>query len=71
VLKLQQKYKDAIGQLKERGKQSRQIGINEIKGGINQILGTFSLNEYEENHATIDNFRKRINGSDRSESKQS
>ncbi|AJZ76189.1 hypothetical protein [Candidatus Nitrosotenuis cloacae] len=49
VLKLQQKYKDAIGQLKERGKQSRQLGINEIKGGINQILGTFSLlNEYEE-----------------------
>lgn len=49
VLKLQQKYKGAIGQLKERGKQSRQLGINEIKGGINQILGTFSLlNEYEE-----------------------
>lgn len=49
VLKLQQKYRDAIGQLKERGKQSRQLGINEIKGGINQILGTFSLlNEYEE-----------------------
>jgi len=49
VIKLQKKYVNAVGQLKERGKQSRQIGINEIKGGINQILGTFSLlNEYDE-----------------------
>lgn len=49
IVKLQQKYKDALGQLKERGKQSRQPGINEIRGGIHQILGTFSLlNEYDE-----------------------
>jgi len=49
VMKLQRRYKDALGQLKERGTQSRQLGINVIKGGINQILGTFSLlNEYDE-----------------------
>ncbi len=49
VMKLQRRYKDALGQLKERGTQSRQLGINVIKGEINQILGTFSLlNEYDE-----------------------
>ena len=49
IVKLQQKYKSALGQLDERGKQSRQLGINTIRGGIHQILGTFSLlNEYDE-----------------------
>lgn len=49
VIKLQQKYIKAKEELKERGKQSRRLGINEIKGGINQILGTFSLlNEYDD-----------------------
>jgi len=49
IVKLYQKYKDIQNQLKERGRQSRQMGINEIKGGIHQILGTFSLlNEYDE-----------------------
>lgn len=49
IAKLQQKFKSALGQLDERGKQSRQLGINTIRGGIHQILGTFSLlNEYDE-----------------------
>ena len=43
LIKFRQKYIDAIGQLKQRGKDSRQLGINEIKGGINEILGTFAL----------------------------
>ena len=49
IAKLLQKYNDALGQLDERGKQSRQLGINTIRGGIHQILGTFSLlNDYDE-----------------------
>lgn len=49
LMLFRQKYFEALGQLKERGKQSRQLGINEIKGGINEILGTFSfLNKYDD-----------------------
>ena len=53
IIKFQRLYQESQnqlkGQLKERGKQSRQMGINEIKGGYNQILGTFSLlNEYDD-----------------------
>lgn len=49
IIKLQRLYKEAQSQLIERGKQSRQLGINEIKGGYNEILGTLSLlNEYDD-----------------------
>ena len=49
ILKFQQKYRDALNQLDQRGKESRRLGMNVVRGEINEILGTFSLlNEYEE-----------------------
>jgi len=49
IIKFQQRYKNALKQLDQRGKESRRLGINVTKGGINEILGTFSLlNEYDD-----------------------
>jgi len=49
IVKFQQRYRDALKQLDQRGKESRRLGINVTKGEINEILGTFSLlNEYDD-----------------------
>lgn len=49
IVKFQQRYRDALKQLDQRGKESRRLGINITKGEINEILGTFSLlNEYDD-----------------------
>jgi len=49
IVKFQQRYRDALKQLEQRGKESRRLGINVTKGEINEILGTFSLlNEYDD-----------------------
>ena len=48
-IKFRQKYIDALNQLDQRGKESHRMGINQFKGGINEILGTFSLiTEYDD-----------------------
>ena len=49
IVKFQQRYRNALKQLDQRGKESRRLGINVTKGEINEILGTFSLlNEYDD-----------------------
>jgi len=48
-IKFQKKYRDALDQLDQRGKESRRLGINVTKGDYHEILGTFSLlNEYDD-----------------------
>jgi len=48
-IKFHQKSIDALNQLKQRGIESRRLGINVTKGDYHEILGTFSLlNEYDE-----------------------
>ena len=49
IVKFNKKYHDALNQLDQRGKESRRLGMNVVRGEINEILGTFSLlNEYDE-----------------------
>jgi len=49
TIKFRKKSIDALNQLKQRGIESRRLGVNVTKGDYHEILGTFSLlNEYDE-----------------------
>ena len=49
IIKFQRLYQETQNQLKKKQTDAHRMGINEAKGGYNEILGTFSLlNEYDE-----------------------